>query len=150
MSALLDLVEFRPMLPGDHNFVRSSWLRSHRAVCEWAPRDAYFRLHHDVVEGLLERATCIVAASKSDADQILGWACGEPGERPLLHYAYVKQTFRRQGLGRELLRRVVGDGRATLTHAVHGSLSEKLRAAGWAIHPPLAFYLALEPSAQET
>src|SRR5690606_33473537 len=61
VSALLDLLDVRPMNDDDRNFVRSSWLRSNRARCEWAPRSEYFRLHHDVVEGLLERSTTLVA-----------------------------------------------------------------------------------------
>lgn len=155
-NELHDLVIVRPMHDGDRNFVRSSWLRSYRELTKWAPKDAYFRLHHDVVEGLLARARCVVAAAKDDDAHVLGWACGEPSDsHPLLHFAYVKQAYRNHGLATKLVDAALEGSppreRAarTLTHAVSGSLSEKLRASGWAIHPPLAFYLALESREEE-
>jgi GNAT superfamily N-acetyltransferase len=141
------------MADSDRNFVRSAWLKSYRALCEWAPREEYFALHHDVVEGLVERATArtVVACDKDDEDNLLGFACGEPHQtRPLLHWCYVKSAFRHHGIARAMVDSVLdGSGSPerivrTMTHQPPGSVSAKLRAAGWAIHPTLSFYLALE------
>jgi len=148
VSALLDLLDVRPMNDHDRNFVRSSWLRSNRARCEWAPRSEYFRLHHDVVEGLLERSTTLVACAKENPTQIVGWACGEITDgHPILHFAYVKRPFRNQGVAGHLVETLCGrrDG-IVLTHQPAPSVSERVRALRWAVRPTLAFYLGLEAS----
>lgn len=148
---LLSLVRTRPMREGDKNFVRSSWLRSYRVMCEWVPQDEFMRIHHDVVEGLLVRSRTIVAVAHDDDDQILGWACGEPGERrPLMHWCYVKSAFRGNGIASRLVGETLdGSGPPdrivrTMTHLPPYSMLSKLNGRGWAIHPTLAFYLALE------
>lgn len=153
MTALLELVRTRPMRDGDKNFVRSSWLRSYRALCEWVPQAEFFALHHDVIEGLLARheTRTVVAHAHDDEDHLLGWASGEPSTtRPLIHWCYVKNTYRGNGIASRLTDAVLdGSGTPdrvarTMTHLPPFAMLSKLRGRGWAIHPTLAFYLALE------
>jgi hypothetical protein len=107
---LAEVVAFRPMAPGDVNFVLDSWLRSYRespyAGC--IPNNRFFDIMHEAVEGLLARGAKVeVACAKHDPDKILGWLCGEIiNEELCLHFCYVKDPYRRMGLMTELLDRL--------------------------------------------
>lgn len=53
-------------------------------------------------------AGCIVAHINGRPDELLGFACGSNG---WLHYVYVKSPYRRIGVGRSLVERVIGDAK---------------------------------------
>jgi GNAT superfamily N-acetyltransferase len=69
------------------------------------PKQLYFESAGAVAERILERSVCIVLCSEEDTAQIIGYVVF--GSGPVLHYVYVKQPFRRMGLGRHLVREVV-------------------------------------------
>lgn len=156
MTGFLDLVRLRPMREADLNFIRSSWLRSNaRTIPDGlVGRDAYFALHWEVAMALLDRprTRCVMAVSRDDEDHLVGWACGEAAEesrpvRGLVHYAYVKKPFRRNGVARALVEEVLRAGpssQVTATHLPTESMRERLEARGWVFRPQFAFYLAAE------
>lgn len=151
MSELLAQVSVRFAVETDLNFVRSAWLRSHRAHCEWAPKGEYFALHHDVVEGLLVRGTTLLAVNAADEDQILGFVCGESRhETPILHYVYVKRAFRGNGVAMVLVSALLGGTPqeiiATHSPAPRGWTPTVARLPRFKVRPTLAFYLGLKPS----
>lgn len=114
MSIALDAVMvLRPFdRARDESFVYSGWLHSFRRGNEQAhttPANVYFRGHHDVISGILDRPTTKIAvlAAEDDHSLIYGWLCHEVyQDKWLMHYAYVKSSFRRFGLGRRLLMHV--------------------------------------------
>lgn len=102
-----DLFRIRPAdwsLPRERNLVRSSWLRSYAAsaFARIAGKRAYFSGQHDLVDDLLDRTRVAVACSPRDPTTIIGWACVEPPN--VVHYVWVQEDFRRNGVARALLR----------------------------------------------
>lgn len=94
-------VKLRPMRDLDTPLIFSSWLRSYRPSADpKVDKDVYYREHHKVVERLLREAEVVVATAEGDDDTVVGWVCSSPG---VLHYVYVKEAFRRMGLGTWLL-----------------------------------------------
>lgn len=162
MTTLLDLVDFRERCSDDLNFIRSSWLKSYApTVRRVVPRDTFMALHWEVAMGLIDRpnATVVIACAKAGEDdtdeekaskrhQIIGWAAGETaGARSWFHYLYVKDAFRRGGIGKALVRKVLGENpsdRVTATHLPNEKLRKRLESVGWSFRPQYAFYLAAE------
>jgi GNAT superfamily N-acetyltransferase len=99
-----DIVLLRAGGSADVPFILSSWLKCYRQspAVSAIRTDRYFRRHHAVLERLLARPTArvTIAAYRDDPDTIFGWAVTE-GD--VLHFLYVKDKFRAQGIGRRLL-----------------------------------------------
>lgn len=89
----------------DGNFVFHSWGNSYRdaALGAWGdiPKATYYKRVRGRIEALIKRgAELKIACDPDDANIILGWMCAEA---PVLHYAYVKEAYRRQGIALSLL-----------------------------------------------
>lgn len=97
----------RKALPNDVPFITNSWLKSYRDSREvqGIPNNQYFYHQHKLIEALVPRSIVIVAAMKSDPHIIMGWLCAEVADTALLlHYVYVKNDYRRMGIGSGMLR----------------------------------------------
>jgi GNAT superfamily N-acetyltransferase len=57
---------------------------------------------------ILAKGAVLVACDPSDNDQIYGWCAVDPGKR-ILYYMYVKNTYRRAGVGLALMRAAFGE-----------------------------------------
>jgi len=104
-------VEFRPVEPSEIGFVLDSWIKSYRQS-DWAgvvPNHLFFSVMRETIGGLIARGAKLVGASV--AGRLLGYVCYEhKGEdTAVLHYVYVKDPFRRKGLGKRLVSMAVGD-----------------------------------------
>lgn len=102
------LVEFRSATADDMAFVLDSWLKSFR-TSPWAgviPNNLYHEVTQAAVNDLIVRgARIIVAGVRGKPDRILGWVCVEAlkGDAAVCHYLYVKDPYRRRGLGTHVL-----------------------------------------------
>lgn len=106
----------RPARAEDRALVFSSWLRSYRAsVSSAIPAPIYFDGHHALIERLIDRWPPIIACPSDDLDTICGWACGDGGST--LHYVYVKEAYRGNGVCRGLLAGYRDP--LTVTHLTH-------------------------------
>lgn len=97
----------RKALPNDVPFITNSWLKSYRGSGEvqGIPNNQYFFFQHKLIEAIVPRSIVIVAAAKEDPHIILGWLCAEVADTALLlHYAYVKNDYRKMGIGSGMLR----------------------------------------------
>lgn len=95
------MIAFRPAVQNDEGFIADSWVRSY-GDSRWA-RDhgpGYVRSHDAAVKRLFARAQVFVACLEAHPETIIGWACTEPD---CVHYVYVKQKFRHEGLGKKLI-----------------------------------------------
>ena len=83
-------------------FVFSTWLKNFRdSAHPHLARPDYFAGEHRLIELLVSRgAAVLLACDCDDATQLLGWICHEVNT---VHYLYVKQVFRKLGIGRKLL-----------------------------------------------
>lgn len=116
------MYSIRPATAEDFGMIVSSWVKNYgRSKTATALDQAvYFREQTRLVDALIRRCTTIIAADVADSSHIYGWACGElqDGEghsvsqtnvEVVLHYVYVKRTFRRFGIGKALVDRFCPD-----------------------------------------
>ena len=81
-------------------FVRHSWVESFRCshYAGMVPMGDYFHVYHAILTKLLDRdgVAVMVAFNQHQPTQIFGFCCYEEGfTKPLVHYVYVKEDFRR-------------------------------------------------------
>lgn len=109
------LITYRPAAAEERPFILNSWLRSWHGT-HYAgplPDTEFYAAYHAAIEGLLSRpgteALCAVDAGAEVGDHSLfGYLVVERGRAPapmqaVVHYAYVKEPFRRQGVFKSLL-----------------------------------------------
>lgn len=91
----------------DIGFIFNSWLKSYKGGGLFTydiPPAVYFTEHHKILERLLKRSTVIVACDSQDPTLIYGYLIAEEIEGfPVLHFCYVKNTFRGFGISNILL-----------------------------------------------
>lgn len=100
----------RPMCREDRPFIASSWLTSYgrSAVARSLDPKIYHAKQGRLIDRLLADASVIlVAVSASESSQLRGWIVADlpAGEVvTVVHFMYVKTTFRREGVAKALLR----------------------------------------------
>jgi predicted GNAT family acetyltransferase len=111
---------FRAYEPNDIPFIHSSWENSYYQGLPYIEHlsRAVFRLHHRPVrERILNQpnVTIIVCTSKEDPNLILGWIAVETiptrnnESSIIIHYVYVKEVFKKEGIATHLLNLVTKD-----------------------------------------
>lgn len=108
------MVDFalRPPESADVPFLYNSWLKSYRdsPTVAGIPNTLYYTGQHALIERLLRDCEVVIACSKEDPGQILGYGIGETGlGTATVHWIYVKHPFRGFGIGRALYQDLVGD-----------------------------------------
>lgn len=110
----------------DFRRVRSDWTLSY-ATSEFAhyltPREdwrrrasqLYWDWQKEIVDRLVHGAELWVACWEEDQSAIVGWCVTEPGAR-VVHYVYVAEKFRRNGVAGKLLAPALEQERVTFTH----------------------------------
>lgn len=116
---------FRPYVPEDLNFIRSSWGTSYLTGCEeevFLTPKFFHAYHRPIRDRILERETiAIIVCSATDApEQLIGWILVEKPvdaiKSLIVHYIYVKEIYKREGIATELLSRVTDGERILFTH----------------------------------
>lgn len=102
---------YDPTNPGEYEFIVSTWMRSfwESQRVSNIPHGEYVRYQRRLIDRIIgtgfgDCATPRVACDPADPTVIWGWACGaKDGPDLVLHYAYVKKDFRRQGIFKALV-----------------------------------------------
>tara|TARA_R100000329_G_scaffold75986_1_gene65548 strand:+ start:259 stop:717 length:459 start_codon:yes stop_codon:yes gene_type:complete len=95
----------RGIRPIDHDFVYDSWIRSVKC-----PTKAVTAMTRHLIDKVIEDDKVLIYCDRDDADHILGWiAYGQIEETKLLHFLFVKKSFRGNGIGSEMLNEVYPD-----------------------------------------
>ena len=138
-------VRLRTLIDDDLPFLFSSWLKSYRSshFAEKITNTIYFEDHHKVIERIIKNSKVLVACNPSDPSQLYGYSVATEEDGVLvLHFLYVKHTFRNMGIGKTLLDAVghKSDKAAVYTH--HTRMSDKLASKyNLVFHPYLLFEL---------
>lgn len=85
-------------------FVYSTWLKSYKHSSQFAARiknNVYYNYHQQIVKRLVSRSEVLVA-SESEDGPVFGYIVFESPN--LIHFAYIKKSFRHLGLFKELLK----------------------------------------------
>ena len=123
-------IRFRTYNPEDRNFILNSWLKSYQKAAAVKDVDTrvYFGNQSDVIDRLIEKSHVVVAVSETDPTEIFGYIFREKiGETTVVHYCYVKKTYRRLGVGHHLLIAADYEPDEGLAYTHHTYVANKLR-----------------------
>ena len=112
-----NLVEFRLSKESDFNFIKNSYMKSFRNsfFAKKISSDLYNNYQSKLFDKMLSDSKCLVACSTLDANQILGY-CIFNKNKKVIHYVYVKQTFRNQKIARNLINEICSDSIYAISH----------------------------------
>lgn len=117
-----ELFKVRAVQTADVPFLYNSWLKSYRdsPSVTSIPNTLYYAGQHAVIEKLFETpdVETVIACNPEDEGQIYGYVVAAPG---VLHWLYVKHTFRGHGVGKMLLAEMGLSKEFFYTHRVKNS-----------------------------
>jgi GNAT superfamily N-acetyltransferase len=133
---VLESVTFRPLDPSEIAVVLDSWFKSWR-TSPWAgvvPNHLAASTTRELVGGLIARGAKITVADFNG--RVLGWICYEhKGEDTVGHFLYVKDVYRRMGLGTALVDYAIGARKGKFLYTHKTRLSRWVLPEG-AVHAP--------------
>jgi ribosomal protein S18 acetylase RimI-like enzyme len=115
-------IRLRNMQPDDVNFILNSWLKSFRKApsVRRMENNAYFHEQSKVIKGLLEKVNILIACDEKDSNNVYGYLVSQRIDNVfVIHYLYVKLSFRNMGIGKMLIRardHELGEVAACYTH----------------------------------
>lgn len=132
-------IRFRPAGQEDVNFIFNSWLKSYRN--SYATKNItstfYFTEHHKVIERILAAAKTVIACNQEDPSQVYGYVVGDTVDGIfVIHYLYVKHSFRGLGLGKLLFNAFDHDPTAASLYTHHTHMAHRLAAKYNMLHHP--------------
>jgi hypothetical protein len=95
----------------DLDFIESTWVECMRDAsphCRGIESAIYYPHQRATIRRALARASICCAVDPKDTDVIWGYVVFEPVSPPVVHFVYVKQKFRNEGIGRALLIQALG------------------------------------------
>lgn len=123
------LYKIRDAKVSDQAFIFSSFLKGlyygndfYRQI----DKEAFMSNYKKVLTQLLIKSQCKVAVQNDDDDSLIGYSIYEPG---ILHYLFVKPTFRRFGVAKSL----VPVGINTTTHIT--KIGTAIKPKEWIFNP---------------
>ena len=101
--------DFRKGNPEDHALILSSWLNgayNHCSAFRDMPKSLFYGLHHVTCKRLLACSDTLLCVDAEDPHHVLGYLVYVNYKNfSVIHWVYVKQVFRKFGMGVELLKR---------------------------------------------
>lgn len=104
-----DNLQLRPAGPADLGFVLNSWLKclANKKCPDFhgCPHEIFYPRMESLAKHLLTVKECYCVVTTHDPAYIVGWVCFERlGEGlNVIHFAYVKQVYRRMGILRSMV-----------------------------------------------
>jgi ribosomal protein S18 acetylase RimI-like enzyme len=137
-------IRIRKATEEDVSFIFNSWLKSYRdsAFAKSITNTIYFNEHHKLLEDLLKTCNVLVACNNENPADIYGYSVTETVEGFfVLHFVYIKHTYRQLGLGKKLMQEAGADfTKASFCSHItkHG---ERLAAKYNMVHSPYVAFL---------
>ena len=116
--------KLRPPHEEDTNFIFNSWLKSYRSS-DFAKNQCnavFFENYKKIVSDIINRSMITMVCSPDDDNHLFGYVVFEylPGNNLLVHYLYVKHTYRKNGIAKFLLEKIRKSQNPILTsHHTH-------------------------------
>lgn len=112
-------IAFRIGIESDLHFILSSWLKSYNSSPDNCIKNnhRYYFYQKSLIASILTRAKTVVICNKDIPEQIYGYCVYEETDNLfVLHWLYVKYTYRKLGLARSLLSNILGGKELVVTH----------------------------------
>ena len=138
-------VRYREANESDVGFIFNSWLKSYRQslFAKTISNTVYYTEHHKILEKIIKDPNnkVIIACNEEDPTQIYGYICAGALEGFLvIHYVYVKHSFRNMGIGKLLLNMFDHDPSTAGIYTHHTKSADKLSAKyNFVYHPYILF-----------
>lgn len=146
-------LQLRSVTNEDVPFIFNSWLKSYREtglLCKNVSNTIYFDNHHKILQRIVQKAVIMVACAESDPSQIYGYMVAERVEGFLVvHYAYVKHSFRKLGIATAMLKEFGHDITKASCFTHYTKSSEKLALKFNLVYHPYLIMLSEEPKSDE-
>lgn len=100
----------RETTSNDTNFIFNSFLRSFHAAYpnKYVPDALFYKPQSRIITYLLDTADCLIACYPEAPEQIIGWILSQPrSEATVIHYLYIKNQYRKQGIAKDILSQVL-------------------------------------------
>lgn len=97
---------YRSPKPEDIDFIYNSWLKSYRKSEGKMTSTIYFNKFNNIIQKIFEKALVVIVCDDEDPDLIYGYAVYENVDPVVLHYIYVKLTYRQTGIGTDLIEKI--------------------------------------------
>lgn len=127
--SILKIIDFRPAVPEDINFVYDSWIKTWRKspYSGTTPNNRFHEVTREMIQQLIQRGAKIeIAFNVEDRDQIIGYSMHEMSlvGVPVVHWIHVKGSrrldggyaFRQKHIGTTLLERITKGKPFVYTH----------------------------------
>lgn len=123
----------------DINFIFNSWLKSYRN--SYATKNItstfYFSEQHKLIERILKTAKTIIACNENDPSQVFGYIVADEVDGIfVIHYLYVKHSFRNLGIGKVLLNAFDHDPSVASLYTHHTHTAHRLAPKYNMLHHP--------------
>ena len=136
-------VRLRTLTEEDSPFIFNSWLKSYRFshFGEKITNTIYFEDHHKIIDNILKKNQVIIACNPEDPSQLYGYiVAGREDSILVLHFVYVKHTFRNMGIGKTLLDAGGHSSDVASVYTHHTRMADKLSSKyNFVYHPYLMF-----------
>jgi len=108
----------------DVSFIFNSWLKSYRssAFAKDQCNTVYYDNYKKIVGSIINRSLITVLCNPEDEDHLFGYVVFEylPSDNLLVHYIYIKHTYRKAGLAKKLIENIRKSQNPILTsHNTH-------------------------------
>lgn len=100
-------IKMRVPTEEDTSFIFNSWLKSYRSsnFAKDQCNTVFFENYKKIVSDIIERSLITIVCNPEDDNHLYGYIVFEnlPGSNLLVHYLYVKHTYRKQGIAKRLV-----------------------------------------------
>jgi hypothetical protein len=135
--------KFRAPVEGDSAFIFNSWLKSYRSS-DFAKSQCnvvYYENYKKIVSDIIGRSEITILCNPEDDNHLYGYIVFErlPGDNLLIHYLYVKHTYRRWGFAKAMVDAIRASQNPILT-SHHTSVCKLSKSIVHIYDPYRAFY----------
>lgn len=121
--SLNDSLLIRPAQESDLNLILSSWLKEYRYApfTKGIESKLYYKHHKELILSLLASSQCQVICQREDLNAVLGYMVFsyDTLNNLIIHYLYIKNTFRKLGFGRTLVQNAILPQHDLIIFATH-------------------------------
>lgn len=143
-------IKIRPATDNDVPFILNSWLKSYRdngPIAQNVPNTIYYAGHHKILQKIIRRSQVLVACDEKDESQIFGYASAERIDGHfVLHFVYIKQQFRKMGIGTSLLNMFEHDPSTVSIFTHHTRMAERMHMKYNMVYHPYVILVDYEVS----
>ena len=117
---MTDKITIRPMVPLDLNFILSTWLKSYKYSSDMVRRmrdEEYFKTYEPMLKEIIANSSPLIACLTAESDVILGYMIRQyQAEANCIHYCFVKESWRKLGIFKMLLKAADFQGKVYFSH----------------------------------